>query len=72
MPSEDKFSSLGSNAYREYKQENIIPQTACLGYTYTHTQFFFTKQCISYHDEKENGSMAKPDKLTEIMCCSKH
>lgn len=33
--------------------------------------YFLIKQCVSY-DEKENGSMANADKLTEIMCCSKH
>lgn len=33
--------------------------------------YFLIKQCIFY-GEKENGSVANADKLTEIMCCSKH
>ena len=66
VPTEDKFSSLRRKAYKEYQQESITSPTAQTG------MYFLIKQFISYHDEKENGFMANSDKLTEIMCCSKH
>lgn len=54
---EDKFSSLGKNAYGEYQQENNTSK--CLSGIY-----FIIKQHISYRDEKENGSMGSADMLT--------
>lgn len=66
VPTEDKFSSLRRNAYKEYQQESITSPTAQNGI------YFLIKKYISYRDEKENGFMANSDTLTEIMCCSKH
>lgn len=61
---QQKTNFLGSNAYREYQQENIIPQSACLEYCFLLSNAF-------HNDKKENGFMTNDDKLTEIMCCSK-